>query len=283
MTKKTTLVLGVLAGAVATALIGGIAWAAIPGAGGIVQGCYDTGGNVKVVNALPCPKGFTPFTFLGSAAKATDADKLDGIDSTGFLRTTGTAANSDLLDGIDSTGFMYTAGTGLQLSNGTDFSIDPVFRLPQSCATGDVPAFNRDAPLLWECSEPAGLPASFYKHQLPLLLFVEDISPTYTTVVSLALPAGRWALSSTGRISAFEDGDETVGDCYLGKDVNTSVADFDATAFHEDDDDAAITNLALTHLLDLPSGGTVAVKCRADGNLDSAIAIDFEIVAIAVG
>jgi hypothetical protein len=36
--------------AIATAsLLGGIAWAAIPGDGGIVQGCYDSGGNLKVL------------------------------------------------------------------------------------------------------------------------------------------------------------------------------------------------------------------------------------------
>ena len=48
------LVVGV--GAVATvvqASIGGI------GGGGVIQGCYDSGGNVKVVAALPCPKGYT--------------------------------------------------------------------------------------------------------------------------------------------------------------------------------------------------------------------------------
>ena len=282
MRRRSKLTLGVIAGVITTALISGVAWAVIPGPGGVIQGCHDGGGNVKVVNALPCPKGFTAFTFLGSTAKAADADKLDGIDSTGFLGVTAKAADADKLDGIDSTAFMYTAGTGLHLRNNTEFSIDPQFRLPESCGTGEVPAFNRDAPLLWECSAPAGLPASFYKHQLPLLIFVEDIS-TYTTVISLDLPAGKWALSSTGRISAFEDGDETAGDCFLGKPQPTGPSDFDATAFHDVDGDEAITNFSLSYLADLPSAGSVALKCRADGNLDSALALDFEILAIAVG
>jgi len=39
-------------------LAGGVAWATI-GSGGVIQGCYDSGGNLKVVNALPCPKGYT--------------------------------------------------------------------------------------------------------------------------------------------------------------------------------------------------------------------------------
>jgi hypothetical protein len=102
--------LGALAVAVAATLAGGIAWAAIPNAQGVVQGCYDGGGNVKVVSALPCPKNYTPFAFLGTTAKAADSDKLDGLDSTAFLGATGKAADSDKLDGIDSTGFVRGRG-----------------------------------------------------------------------------------------------------------------------------------------------------------------------------
>ena len=42
----------------AGALAGGIAWASI-GDGGVIQGCYDSGGNLKVIASLPCPKGYT--------------------------------------------------------------------------------------------------------------------------------------------------------------------------------------------------------------------------------
>ena len=48
--------LSLLAGGV----VAGLAYGAIPGANGVIQGCYDSGGNVKVVAALPCPKGYTP-------------------------------------------------------------------------------------------------------------------------------------------------------------------------------------------------------------------------------
>ncbi len=47
---------------VAIALAGGIAWAAIPESG-VIQSCYDTGGNLKVVSAFPCPKGYTPLAW----------------------------------------------------------------------------------------------------------------------------------------------------------------------------------------------------------------------------
>jgi hypothetical protein len=39
-----------------------------------------------------------------------DADLLDSLDSSAFLRTSGKAADANLLDGIDSTGF-YAAGS----------------------------------------------------------------------------------------------------------------------------------------------------------------------------
>lgn len=41
--------------------VGGVGYAlgAIPGTGGAIHGCYDAGDNLKVVNALPCPKGYT--------------------------------------------------------------------------------------------------------------------------------------------------------------------------------------------------------------------------------
>jgi hypothetical protein len=56
--------LAALAGAtVVLVLAGGVAWAAIPGPDGVIQGCYDSGGNVKVVQALPCPRNYTPFSW----------------------------------------------------------------------------------------------------------------------------------------------------------------------------------------------------------------------------
>lgn len=59
--KRRDIVAAAAGAFVATALAGSVAWAAIPGPSGVIQGCYDSGGNVKVVEALPCPRGFTPF------------------------------------------------------------------------------------------------------------------------------------------------------------------------------------------------------------------------------
>jgi hypothetical protein len=50
------------AGAFAAAVMAtGIAYGAggIPGSDGTIQGCYDSGGNLKVIAAAPCPKGYT--------------------------------------------------------------------------------------------------------------------------------------------------------------------------------------------------------------------------------
>jgi hypothetical protein len=43
----------------ASALAEGVAWATIPDSGGVIQDCYNNGGNLKVVSELPCPKGYT--------------------------------------------------------------------------------------------------------------------------------------------------------------------------------------------------------------------------------
>ena len=52
--------IGLLSIAMAGALLvaGGVAYATI-GDGVVIQGCYDSGGNLKVVAAPPCPKGYT--------------------------------------------------------------------------------------------------------------------------------------------------------------------------------------------------------------------------------
>ncbi len=58
MTKRD-LVAAAAGALAASALAGGVAWAAIPDSGGVIQGCYNSGGNLKVVDELPCPKGWT--------------------------------------------------------------------------------------------------------------------------------------------------------------------------------------------------------------------------------
>ena len=47
--------------------------------------------------------------YLNVGEKASDADKLDGVDSTGFLKTAQKATDSDKLDNLDSTAFQQEA------------------------------------------------------------------------------------------------------------------------------------------------------------------------------
>jgi hypothetical protein len=63
-----------------------------------------TGGSTAL--GLTVGAGKSPFT-VNSSGKVTNlnADRLDSLDSTTFLRTTGKAADSDKLDGFDSSAF----------------------------------------------------------------------------------------------------------------------------------------------------------------------------------
>jgi hypothetical protein len=66
--------------------------------------------------------GLDSTAFLRSDAKAADSELLDGLDSTGLLPATGKAADADLLDGIDSSGFVGSGGKAAdaELLDGVD-------------------------------------------------------------------------------------------------------------------------------------------------------------------
>lgn len=95
---------------------GGVAYASIPDAGGVIHTCYtkssgafrviDTGaGQTCKPNELPLDlysKSGADSLFLGKTEKASDSDKLDGLDSDAFLGANDKAADSDKLDGLDS-------------------------------------------------------------------------------------------------------------------------------------------------------------------------------------
>ena len=74
--------------------------------------------------------------FLGVNAKANDADQLDGIDSSGFLGVNAKAADADQLDGKDSTNFLSRN----VVLHTTDVSIAPGFGTSSTvnCAGGEV-------------------------------------------------------------------------------------------------------------------------------------------------
>jgi len=59
-----------------------------------------------------------------------------------------TGVPAGFADGVDDD-TTYTAGAGLDLS-GTEFSVEPGYRLPQSCANGQIAEWNGSA---WECGD----------------------------------------------------------------------------------------------------------------------------------
>lgn len=74
--KRRDIVAAAVGAVAATALAGSVARAAI-GDGGVIQGCYDSGGNVKVVAALPCPKNYTPFQWNQQGIPGPKGDQGD--------------------------------------------------------------------------------------------------------------------------------------------------------------------------------------------------------------
>jgi hypothetical protein len=75
--RKRDLIAAAVGGLTVTVLAGSVAWAAIPGDGGVIQGCYDTGGNVKVVATLPCPKGYTALAWAQQGPAGDQGEKGD--------------------------------------------------------------------------------------------------------------------------------------------------------------------------------------------------------------
>lgn len=128
------------AAALTIAATGGIAYATIPDAGGVVHTCYtkssgawrviDTGlGQSCKANELPLDvysKGGADAVFLdqaeanglylGKTQKAADSDRLDGKDSADFLGANATAADSDRLGGFAAR--RYILGGGVQAMDG---------------------------------------------------------------------------------------------------------------------------------------------------------------------
>ena len=62
------------------------------------------GGNADMLDGLDSTE------FLRTTGKAADAELFDGLDSAAFLRTNGKAADTDLFDGVDSAAFLRTNG-----------------------------------------------------------------------------------------------------------------------------------------------------------------------------
>lgn len=85
--RRRTLPAAVAGAAAGVLLAGGIAFATVPSADGKVWVCFGNNETLRVLDkeAGETCRG-TELALLGAAAKAADADQLDGLDSTSFLR-----------------------------------------------------------------------------------------------------------------------------------------------------------------------------------------------------
>jgi hypothetical protein len=79
--------------------------------GGVAAANYVTHSELGTLDAETLD-GLDSTAFLRKAAKAADSDKLDGLDSTAFLRKAAKAADSDKLDGKDSSAFLLSSAAG---------------------------------------------------------------------------------------------------------------------------------------------------------------------------
>ena len=100
--RRRDLVVALVTAAACTVVLGGVAWAAIPGPDGLIQGCYDNGGNVKVVAALPCPRGYTPFSWNAQGPQGIQGPQ--GTQGPQGIPGTNGVDGSDGEDGEDGTG-----------------------------------------------------------------------------------------------------------------------------------------------------------------------------------
>ena len=124
--------LGAIAGAaIATALAGGIAWAAIPGAGGVIQGCYQkVEGQLRVIDpdtggCLPSEVAIS-WNEQGVQGEEGDpgvagSDGRDGRDGTGVALTPEPAGANCPAGGVK-----VTAANGVAyVCNGVQLPPDP--------------------------------------------------------------------------------------------------------------------------------------------------------------
>lgn len=303
-------------------------------------GCLTKGGAVTEVAVgdvplRPCGPDHTEVHLSGGDLTAVAAgDGLTGGASNGAatlalapshqLPQTCTNAQVAKWDGTgwscaaDDAGQQYSAGNGLEL-NGTEFSLDRDYRLPQSCKAGQAAGFGPTATSLgdWQCSQyalasetcPSGQFARATDDDGALLCAPPASagagggSTAYVAVernpvdgsdsigilnragdfemVRLDLPAGTYVLLASGTVSNdFLHPDDYVASCSLRADGVT--LQFATVSNTTADSGGVDESLSLTSAASLPAGGTVRVTCRTIDS-DGMVGERFRLVAIPVG
>jgi hypothetical protein len=108
----------------------GLAFAAIPGPNGVIQGCYDNGGNLRVVDALPCSKGWKPLPW--------NQQGIQGVQ--GVKGDTGIQGIQGVKGDTGAKGDTGTSGLGVAYTNyGEDVLRDIGEGLTQTVASVTLP------------------------------------------------------------------------------------------------------------------------------------------------
>jgi hypothetical protein len=187
----------VMLAAAVFAVVGGVAWAGIPGGDGVIHGCYDSGGNLKVVDgASACPRGYTPLTWNQTGPQGIQGIKGDqGIQgpkgdpgASGAQGPKGDTGAQGATGPVGPAG-TYTAGYGIDLTNDT-LSIQPhSVRGGQDTTANEIKDGTVTAADLASGATAANLNYSYVTG------IQKDIDPGVPTSVTATCPPGQKVVS----------------------------------------------------------------------------------------
>jgi len=198
--KRLTIVAATLFASVA----GGIAYAAIPGAGGLISGCYQKNvGNLRVIDVATdsCHDSEEPISWNAQGPQGDQGEKGDKGDK-GDTGDTGQQGPA----GPPGESSSFVAGVGLQLDevvlpppldSQTVLNVTPSYRLPQQCEAGSVPQ-RSGAGTGWVCGEAGGqgLPHAYHASGARNDLAAHG----RYEMAALAVPAGSYVINALGRL-----------------------------------------------------------------------------------
>jgi hypothetical protein len=212
--KRLTIVAAVLF----TVVAGGIAYAAIPGADGVISACRLNGiGTLRVIDAdagQTCTRFETAIDWNQVGPQGPTGEKGEKGDQ-GDPGPPGPAGPG------------YSAGAGLDLSEGTlpngiefrVFQVSQTHRLPQGCGDGEVP---RKAGGGWVCgsaSDPQNVTRAYSGSVIPRGRLTDF---NWVNVRTVTVPAGSYVLLAQAVIEQ-QDGSSQTFECRVTTDDGRNV------------------------------------------------------------
>jgi hypothetical protein len=254
--------------------------ASIPDGGGVIHGCYNPSGGLRVIDTT-------------SGGKCSPGDKAVNWNVQGPTGPQGPQGQKG--DKGDS-GPTYAAGTGLGLA-GTTFGIDGSYQLPQGCSNGQSP-FLLGTPLShpWSCFTAANAnqtcPSGQFQNGVGAdgdvtcaapqdtstapeiwMAFGNGDAPQgeATTFATLSIPAGTFLVHGTGNANDdFDGSDQVAMDCEIGtSDPSNSVVATSSVNVQGDTSSAVAANgawdtgtsFAMQGVVTFSTAGEIDVSC----------------------